>query len=68
MKHVKIEYTDWRGERRERIIRPLHNGISHTKNQFHPEPQWLLTAVDVEDGKVKTFAMSGIHSWANAYD
>jgi hypothetical protein len=62
-KQIIIDYTNWRGERRERTIRPLHGGLNHTKNQYHQEPQWLLQAVDVEDGKVKTFAMAGIHGW-----
>lgn len=66
MKRVKIDYTNWRGERGERFIRPLHNGIQFSHNQYHPEPQWLLQAVDEGDGKVKTFAMSGIHKWSAA--
>lgn len=60
-KDVSIDYTNWRGERRVRTIRPI--GVSFGHNQWHEKPQWLLQALDVEDGKVKTFAMSGIHSW-----
>jgi predicted DNA-binding transcriptional regulator YafY len=62
-KTVIIDYTNWRGERRERQIRPLANGLQFTKNQWHPDPQWLLQAVDVESAGVRTFAMKNIHSW-----
>lgn len=62
---VVIDYTNWRGERRERTIEPIQRGIVLDSNQYHPERQWLLHAYD-EDGKVKTFAMSGIHSWRAA--
>jgi hypothetical protein len=61
-KTVLIDYTNWRGERRLRRIRPTENGLRFTKNQFHTEPQWLLTALD-ESGHMKTFAMANIHSW-----
>jgi predicted DNA-binding transcriptional regulator YafY len=62
-KTVVIDYTNWRGDRREREIRPLSSGLQFTKNQWHPDPQWLLQAVDVESGSVRTFAMRNIHSW-----
>ena len=58
---VKIDYTNWRGERRERIIIPhqIMFGISN----YHPEPQWMLDAKDVEKGEVRRFAMRDIHKW-----
>ena len=62
-KEVTIDYTNWRGERKKRRVRPL-TGMQFTKNQYHPEPQWLFQAVDLEDGnKVKLFAMRGLHGW-----
>lgn len=63
-KLVLIDYTNWRGERRTRRIRPTENGLRFTKNQFHPTPQWLLTAIDDETGQMRTFAMANIHSWS----
>jgi predicted DNA-binding transcriptional regulator YafY len=65
-KRVKIDYTNWRGERSERFIRPLQGGFHFTVNQWHREPQWLVQAVDEKDGKVKTFAMNNIHKWSAA--
>lgn len=59
---VQIDYTNWRGDRRVRIIRPEYWEFG--SNQFHPEQQWLCYAVDLSgDGMMKSFAMSGIHSW-----
>jgi hypothetical protein len=61
---VSVDYTNWRGERRIRRIAPMH--ITYGSNEWHPEPQHLLEAVDNEDGKAKTFALAGIHAWGDA--
>jgi predicted DNA-binding transcriptional regulator YafY len=58
---VVIDYTNWRGERSLRRIRPL--AIAFENNEWHPETQWLLEAVDLEKGENRTFAMNNIHSW-----
>lgn len=52
---VKVLYKNWRGEVRERTIVPVV--ISWGSTQWHPEPQWLLTAKDLEDSEVKQFAL-----------
>ena len=60
---VRIDYTNWRGERRERLIIPT--GFAHFgSNEWHPDTQWMLEAVDVDDMKTKDFAMKDIHSWS----
>jgi predicted DNA-binding transcriptional regulator YafY len=59
---VRIDYTNWRGERRQRVVTPRK--IVWSYNRWHPKQQWLLEAYDVEgDDVLKTFAMSNIHSW-----
>lgn len=58
---VIIDYTNWRGERSERKIHPLT--IAFENNEWHPESQWLLEAVDLEKGQIRTFVMTNIHSW-----
>lgn len=58
---VMIDYTNWRGERAMRRIRPL--AVIFENNEWHPKTQWLLEAVDVELAANRTFAMSNIHSW-----
>jgi len=59
-KTVTIDYTNWKGERRERTIIPINMYFGETK--FHPGFQWLLDAYDLESRR-KCFAMKDIHSW-----
>ena len=61
---VIIDYTNWRGERRKRTIIPM--AVYWSKNEYHPEPQWLLRALDWEKREIRDFAMTGIHSWEPA--
>ena len=63
MSAVIIDYTNWRGERRERKIVPQY--IVFGSTEYHPGQQWLLVAHDIEKGARRTFAMDGIHSWCN---
>jgi len=52
---VPVTYKNWRGKTRARLITPVSLRFAATK--FHPEPQWLLSALDAEDGKTKDFAL-----------
>ena len=61
-KVTQIDYTNWRGERRVREIYPT-GYLEFSNTEYHPETQWLIEAVDVEDGKVKLFALKDIHSF-----
>lgn len=54
---VKVTYTNWRGETSEREIRPLHMWFGAT--EWHPEPQWLITAKDIGKGVERDFALAG---------
>lgn len=58
---VKINYTNYRGETADRIILPRRMYFGWT--EWHPTPQWLLTALDLERDVIRDFAMSQIHSW-----
>jgi hypothetical protein len=67
---VVIDYTNWRGHRRKRRIRPLFGTLRFTETPHHKPAQWVFDAVDMEhvaDGVVsparRTFALAGIHSW-----
>lgn len=54
---VRIDYTNWRGEREIRRIRPL--GVMFWgNNEWHQELQWLFLAIDVVKGERRTFALS----------
>ena len=58
---VKIDYTNYKGERSWRTISP--DTLSFSTNTWHPVRQWLLRAWDVEKKAVREFAMKDIHEW-----
>jgi len=58
---VIIDYTNYKGERGTRVIRP--NQIFFGQNEWHPDPQWLLTAYDLEKDALRVFAVGDIHKW-----
>lgn len=61
---VTIDYTNWRGERGLRRIHPMR--IAFENNKWHPETQWLLEAIDLSKGELRTFAIANIHVWTPA--
>jgi predicted DNA-binding transcriptional regulator YafY len=60
-KAVRILYTNYRGETALRKILPIRVHFGETR--WHPEPQWLLDAMDVEKGEERSFAMKDIRAW-----
>lgn len=54
---LSIEYTNHRGETRPRRLWPISTyfGVS----EHHPEPQWLMAALDADTGLYRTFALAG---------
>jgi predicted DNA-binding transcriptional regulator YafY len=58
---VVIDYTNWRGERRDRKVMPL--GLHFGTNEWHPVKQWLLYAIDLETGEERFFAFTNIRDW-----
>lgn len=62
---VFIDYTNWKGERRERKVYPLRICFGAFP-PYHVEPQWLMRAIDLETGQQRHFAMKDIHSWRPA--
>lgn len=64
LQEVLIDYTNWRGERSTRRIRPLR--IEFENSEWHPDTQWVLYAVDVEKSAERAFAIRDIHSWEPA--
>lgn len=61
-KVVEIRYTNWRNETADRQIQPV--GIYFGCNEWHKEPQWLLSALDVEKNEMRNFALKDIASWS----
>lgn len=60
-KEVIIDYTNYKGYRMKRRILPI--AIAFENNEWHPETQWLLEAVDLDRNVTRTFALTQIHSW-----
>lgn len=58
---IIIDYVNWRGIRALRLIQPIK--IEFKSTEFHMQEQWILTAVDVEKGEVREFAMDEIRTW-----
>jgi hypothetical protein len=54
---VALGYTNWRGEFAVRKIIP--QSIWFGATEWHPEPQWLLKAIDVEKNAERDFALTG---------
>ncbi|RYY73303.1 MAG: hypothetical protein EOO52_18015 [Gammaproteobacteria bacterium] len=61
-KIVNIIYTNYRGETGLRKIIPEKIWFGST--EWHPEPQWLLDAVDTEKNAIRNFAMKDIQEWS----
>jgi predicted DNA-binding transcriptional regulator YafY len=58
---VMIDYSNYKGERSLRRIRPLR--VVFENNEWHPETQWILEAVDIDKGQERGFAIKSIHAW-----
>lgn len=54
---ITARYTNWRGETAERTIIPRR--VFFGSNEWHPEPQVLIEALDCDKGVVRTFAAAG---------
>jgi predicted DNA-binding transcriptional regulator YafY len=61
---VNLDYTNHRGERAARLVRPIR--LWFGSSAWHREPQWLLECFDVDKRATRDFALAGIHSWKAA--
>jgi predicted DNA-binding transcriptional regulator YafY len=55
---VKILYRNYRGETAVRQIVPFSIWFGST--EWHPEPQWLLEALDLDKKAKRSFALKDI--------
>jgi predicted DNA-binding transcriptional regulator YafY len=55
---VSIRYRNYRGETSMRQIKPSRIWFGAT--DWHPEPQWLMDAMDVEKDAERSFALRDI--------
>jgi predicted DNA-binding transcriptional regulator YafY len=58
---IEILYTNYRGETARRRVVP--SSLRYGATEYHPEPQWLLDAFDVEKQAERTFAMRDVREW-----
>lgn len=62
---VIIDYTNHRGERRERRVRPYK--VWFGESPYHKDGrQWFWTALDYEKDEERDFAVKDIHAWRPA--
>lgn len=52
---VTVIYTNYRGEIAVRRIRPMRVYFGAT--EYHPEPQWLVEAMDIDKEAIRIFAL-----------
>lgn len=55
---ITFTYRNWRGEVAQRVVRPI--AIRFGATEYHPRPQWLMQAFDLEKQAVRDFAMSDL--------
>lgn len=53
---LSVLYRNWRGETALRTLTP--RGIWHGVTDWHPEPQWLLSAFDHDKDAMRDFALA----------
>jgi predicted DNA-binding transcriptional regulator YafY len=60
---VIIDYTNHRGERSKRRIRPIYLSFRYMGTEHHSAHGWYLSAFDLDRNAPCLFAMDDIHSW-----
>lgn len=61
---VRIEYTNWKGFKAERLVTPQYLWFGAT--EWHAQEQWLLRAFDHGKNEHRDFAMQDISAWEPA--
>ncbi len=65
-KFIRIDYTNYAGERTARIVEPIR--IYFGSTDHHPEQQWLMEAFDVRKKAIRHFAIQDVHQWTPHVD
>jgi hypothetical protein len=58
---IKVEYTNYRGEKGVRTIVPLSFFFGTT--EYHPKEQWLIKLWDVDRQAERIYALQEITRW-----
>jgi hypothetical protein len=60
-REVNILYRNWIGEVAWRRVVPL--SIRFESSQWHPVPQWIMRALDIDKEAERSFAIANIQNW-----
>ena len=52
---IRFGYRNWHGKVGTRTARAIR--LTYGATEWHPEPQWLLEALDIEKNDVRLFAL-----------
>lgn len=52
---ISFSYVNYRGHKEDRIV--MVDEIYWGSTEWHPEPQWLMTALDYSRNAIRDFAM-----------
>jgi len=58
---VRLRYRNWKGVVKTYLILP--SGLWYGSTEYHPRRQWLLSAIDLDDGESKNFAVKDVLDW-----
>ncbi len=58
---VRFTYTNWRGVKSERRVRPLD--LEFKTTPWHPKRQWFIKAIDYDRKRIRYFAMKDMGKW-----
>ncbi|CAN5193309.1 hypothetical protein BH09DEP1_BH09DEP1_4960 [soil metagenome] len=58
---IKVEYTNYRGEKGIRTIVPISFYVGTT--EYHPQEQWLVKLWDVDRQAERIYALKEITRW-----
>lgn len=58
-----LDYTNWKGIRAIRRVFPQEIYWSEG-NEWHPEPQWILRAFDLDKNEQRDFAIKDINGFS----
>lgn len=52
---IEFDYVNWKGASSHRRV--IINKVLYGNNRYHPQPQWLMEAQDIDRNEVREFAM-----------
>lgn len=60
MSYLKLDYTNYKGERRLRDVAPI--SLTYQRNNPYHGDAWILEAYDIEKRRVRSFDIQCIHN------